>query len=91
MWPPTIRVRPSGSCTWPPQNRFRPYGTDVKMPVCGFHSRSEFRAAPKPSSEKTSPVDVSDMWTATIGHANGALQSPMTLGGSPGAALEPPS
>src|SRR3954451_10779394 len=25
MFPPTMRVRPSASCTWPEQNRLRPY------------------------------------------------------------------
>src|SRR5947207_2333670 len=45
MFPPTIRVRPSGSWTWPAQKRFRPYGTDVKVPDDGFQRRCVFTAA----------------------------------------------
>src|SRR3954469_25441389 len=39
MLPPTMSVRPSGSCTCPEQKRLRPYGTDVNELVEGFQSR----------------------------------------------------
>ena len=52
-------------------------GNGVKVPVGGSKSRSEFSAAPKPSSAKTWPVGSRDMCTATIGQVDGALQSPM--------------
>ena len=58
----------------------RPYGTARETPVVGFHIRSELTAASKPSSEKTSPVGSSDMWTATSGHEIGALHSPSCAG-----------
>ena len=62
----------------------------MKVPEAGSHSRSEFGPASKPSSMKTSPVGSRDMWTATRGHATGALQSPIWSGvDAVTAALEP--
>ena len=48
-FPPTIRVRPSGSRMWPAQKRFAPYGTATNVPVDGFQIRWEFGASPQAS------------------------------------------
>ena len=46
--------------------------------VAGFHSRSESRAASKPSQAATCPFEVSAMCTGTIGQAFGAAKLPIT-------------
>ena len=81
MWPPTMSVRPSRKLDVPAAEQVasvRHRREDAGR--ADSRAARSSSAAPKPSSEKTSPVGVSDMWTATIGHANGALQSPMTFG-----------
>ena len=66
-----------------------PVGNAVKVPRPGSQSRSEFGAASQPSHVRTCPVGSSDMWTATSGHATGALHWPTWSGVGP-AACEPP-
>ena len=50
------RSRPSPSVTWPAQKRLRPVGIAANVSVDGFQSRSESRAASKPSQAATWPV-----------------------------------
>jgi hypothetical protein len=75
-FPPTISVRPSASWMWPAQKRFRAYGTGTNVPVAGSQIFSEFGASSHASNASTFPVGSSDMWTATSGHATGALHAP---------------
>ena len=77
MWPPAIRVRPSGSWVWPAQKRFLVYGTPMNVPKTGSQRRIELGARVQPSQASTCPVGSSDMSTATRGQDTGALHCPI--------------
>src|SRR6266511_1226191 len=68
-----LKIVVSASSTSAAQKRLRPYGTEVKVPVCGSQSRSEFGASVQASNASTLPVGSNDMCTATSGQETGAL------------------
>src|SRR3982751_3800642 len=82
LCPPMASTRPSDKTTAALQNMLvKLFGIAVNVPDVGLHSSAEVPPLDgAPSQDMTSPLRVTTILMATIGHENGAVHTPTNEG-----------